>query len=102
MITENNHCTCNNTGHKHQVKNAPKKKTISCYIDFVKMLMPAVLLTIIPKCPVCLAGYIALGTGIGLSVSTATYVRIGLILLCVVSLGYFIIKHVRRWMVHNN
>ena len=60
--------------------------------------MPAVVFTIIPKCPVCLAGYIALGTGIGLSVTTATYVRIGLIALCIVSLGYFIIKHVRRWV----
>lgn len=103
MSIEHTTCTCNNnTAHKHEVnKNPSKKKTISRYIDFVKMLMPAVVFAVIPKCPVCLAGYIALGTGIGLSVTTATYVRIGLIVLCILSLNYFIIKHVRRWVSNN-
>ena len=104
MSIEHKTCTCNNnTAHKHQViKNPPKKKTISRYVDLIKVLMPAVVFTVIPKCPVCLAGYIALSTGIGLSVTTATYVRITLIVLCILSLSYFIIKHMRRWMMHSN
>jgi len=35
---------------------------------------------------------VALGTGIGLSVTTARYLRIALIVLCVASLAYMIIK----------
>ena len=98
MNTKKNTCTCS-TAHKHPVTtNLQKKKNISRYIDFVKMLMPAVVFTIIPKCPICLAGYVALSTGIGLSVTTATYVRIILIILCILSLSYFVIKHIKRFI----
>ncbi|HEX5154876.1 MAG TPA: hypothetical protein VFW07_25700 [Parafilimonas sp.] len=99
MNADNKLCTCHNSGKESDqslVKDLKKKKVITRYVEFVKMLTPAVIFAIIPKCPVCLAGYIALGTGLGLSITTATYVRIILIILCILSLLYFVIKHVRR------
>ena len=102
MKTDTNNCTCHNRGKQHENivhKNSNKKKTIGRYIEFVKMLMPAVVFAIIPKCPVCLAGYIALGTGLGLSITTATYIRIVLIILCILSLLYFVVKHISRFIV---
>ena len=102
MKTDTNNCTCHNSRKKHEhvvVKDSKKKKTIGRYIEFVKMLMPAVVFAIIPKCPVCLAGYIALGTGLGLSITTATYIRIVLIILCILSLLYFVVKHISRFIV---
>jgi hypothetical protein len=51
-------------------------------------LIPAAGLTLMPKCPVCIAVYIALGTGVGISVSTAALIRIALLATCALSIAY--------------
>jgi hypothetical protein len=61
---------------------------------FVKPLLPAFLLAIIPKCPFCLAAYIALGTGIGLSVTSARYLHIALLCLGIIPLSLFAAKKI--------
>lgn len=64
--------------------------------DFAGWLLPGATLVLLPKCPLCLAGYIALGTGVGLSVPGATYLRLLLITLCVITLFYSAIRQVNR------
>ena len=58
-------------------------------------ILPAALLILLPKCPICLAAYIALGTGIGLSISTAAHLRIALLILCISSLTFFAASQLR-------
>lgn len=59
-------------------------------------VLPSAILVLVPKCPACLAAHVALWTGLGLSLSTATYLRWGLLLLCGASLLFLVVKRVDR------
>jgi hypothetical protein len=51
-----------------------------------KFSLPALILAVLPKCPACFAAYLALGTGISVSVTVASLFRTMLIGICVASL----------------
>ena len=60
-------------------------------------IVPSSILALLPKCPACIAAYFAIGGGIGISISTAMYLRRGLVVLCMTSLGYFAVSRARRY-----
>jgi len=67
--------------------------------EFGAWAFPSVILALMPKCPACLAAYVAVWTGLGLSLSSATYLRMSLLVLCVASLLYLVLSRIGRFVV---
>ena len=61
-------------------------------------IVPSVTLALIPKCPVCLAAYVALATGLGFSLPTAAWLRAVLMGLCVAALVFIAARRMRRFL----
>jgi hypothetical protein len=61
-------------------------------VDVVDWIVPGAIFALIPKCPMCLAAYIAAWTGIGLSFTAATYLRTALLVLCAGLILFFSVR----------
>jgi hypothetical protein len=64
--------------------------------EVLEWSVPGLILVLLPKCPACLAAYLAVGTGLGLSLPVAGAVRWTLLIACSAALVYLVIRQVRR------
>jgi hypothetical protein len=67
---------------------------LSRLLNFVGWIIPTAILALIPKCPVCVAGYAVIGTSVGFSLSRFAQLRLAIIVLCIASLLYLGTKSV--------
>ncbi len=59
-------------------------------------ILPGATLALLPKCPLCVVAYVALATGIGISLPTATWLRLAVVVVCVAALAFFAGRRLRN------
>jgi hypothetical protein len=62
---------------------------------FASWIVPGAILALMPKCPMCLAAYVAAATGLALSVPVAAFVRVALIAASIACLSYLGVRSFR-------
>jgi len=59
-------------------------------------VLPGAVLLVLPKCPLCLAAWLAVGTGAGISAAAAGRVREGIVVFWVLALCFSAAQLIRR------
>ncbi len=59
-------------------------------------LIPSATLVLLPKCPACVVMYVALFSGVGLSLASASILRTSLLILCIITLLCLALKLLYR------
>jgi hypothetical protein len=59
----------------------------------IQWLFPTTVLVLMPKCPLCVAMYVALFTGVGITVTTARWIQTFMLVFCLTSLGCLAVRY---------
>jgi hypothetical protein len=78
---------------KSQELHSPRAFARRCF-GLASWMVPGVTLVLLPKCPACVATYVAL-FGVGISLATASSLRTALVIMCVSSLLFLTARYLR-------
>jgi hypothetical protein len=64
--------------------------------EIAAWLFPSAVLVLLPKCPACVAAYVALFGGVGISMAAAANLRTSVLILCMAALAGLTLKRICR------
>lgn len=80
-----------------RLQSPSSAKSWRCRITaLIQWALPVTALALIPKCPACVAAYVLIFTGLGLSIPAASAVRWTLIFLSITAIAWLIFRAARR------
>lgn len=77
--------------------SAPGKRLARRTRGAAAWALPSVALALVPKCPMCIAAYLALGGSLGISLSAAAHLRTALLWLCWTALALLTVRIAMRF-----
>lgn len=90
-------CSCRNVEEKKLFQAESSGKGV--WRRFFGWGLPGLGLFFIPKCPLCVAAYISMATGLGLNFSQASWIRAGMIIFCSASAIFFLMSIAKAYRV---
>lgn len=88
-------CCCNDEKPEAAESKSKPARSLGRAAALFQWALPVTTLVLIPKCPACVAAYVLLFTGVGMSFPVAAAVRWTLIGLCVATLVYLALRLAR-------
>ena len=65
-------------------------------------IVPGAALVLLPKCPLCVAAWLGVATGVSVSAAAAAYVRDAMVVLCVAGLAFIGLLALRNFVTDRN
>lgn len=89
-------CCCHRKSRAHADARPPKtwRRRVKGIAGWI---VPGALLALMPKCPLCLAAYVALGTGVTISGWSAHILMRTITGLCIATLALCVVRRVLSW-----
>jgi hypothetical protein len=63
-------------------REIPERRLVRRARGAASFALPSIALALVPKCPMCIVAWLAIGGGFGVSVGTAAHLRTALVWLC--------------------
>lgn len=99
MASQQLTCSCCRTVSASPVPHLKEKRLARRTRGAASWALPSVGLVLLPKCPMCIAAWLAIGSGFSIPLATAAHLRTGFLWLCWTVLALAAVRLLARFAI---